>query len=237
MKKLSTLVLSSLLILVGGHAFGTGMGMAADTLKGQKRFVQHISQAVCTKLAEEEKKGPLSKLSPAEAQALFTDVLQSSMQDHIDEMSAIMTANNVSKPRKFGEIVGRDVVLLMVKECPISQPLLMSIGMAQLKNMPTVTAEEKPTLTIVATEICQRLDAENSKTPLADRSAADRQQVTENAMQGAMLKHLETLSNYYGFKSISNKAHMEVVGRKIAILIAEQCPSYLTQFSLDKATK
>lgn len=235
MKKLSTLVLSSLLILVGEHAFGTAM--AADTLKGQKRFVQRISQTVCTKLTEEEKKSPLSKLSPAEAQALFSDVLQSSMQDHIDEMSAIMTANNVSKPRKFGEVVGRDVVLLMVKECPISQPLIMSVGMAQLKNMPTVTAEEKPTLTIVATEICQRLDAENTKTPLADRSATERQQVMETAMQGAMLKHLETLSNYYGIKAISNKTHMEGVGRKIAILIADQCPAYLTQLGLDKATK
>jgi hypothetical protein len=236
MKKLSTLILSAfLLILMGGQAYGTAM--VADTLKGQKRFVQHVSQTVCIKLAEEDKKAPLSKLSPAEAQSLFTTVIESSMQDHIDEMSALMADNKVSKPRKFGEIVGRDVVLQMVKDCPISQPLLMSIGMAQLKNMPTIAAEEKPTLTIVATEICQRLDAENTKSSLAGRSVAERQQVVETAMQGAILKHLETLSNYYGIKTISNKAQMEIIGKKIAILMADQCPNYLTQFGLDQATK
>ncbi|WP_157530757.1 hypothetical protein [Hymenobacter norwichensis] len=236
MKKLSTLLLSSLLlVLAGGQVYGNAM--AADTLKGQKHFVQHVSQTVCTKLAEEDKKAPLNKLSSAEAQSLFTDVLQSSIQDHIDEMSAIMEANHVSKPRKFGEAVGRDVVLLLVKECPISQPLVMNIGMGQLKNMPAITAEEKPTLVIVATEICQRLDAENTKRPFTNRSATERQQAMETAMQGAMLKHLETLSNYYGIKAISNKTHMEGVGRKIALLLADQCPGYLTQLGLDETTK
>jgi len=235
MKKLSTLVLSSFLFLLGNYAYGTTV--AADTLKGQKHFVQQVSQTVCTKLAEEDKKQPLSKLSPADAQALLAEVLQSSMQEHIDEMSTLMSVNKVSKPRKLGEAVGREVVMQMVKDCPISQPLLMSVGMAQLKNLPGITPEEKPVLTTVATEICQRLEAENTKAPLADRSAAERKQVVEAAMQGSVLKHMEALSNYYGFKAISNRAHMEDVGRKIAILMSDQCPSYITQFGLDESTK
>ncbi|UOQ66473.1 hypothetical protein [Hymenobacter volaticus] len=235
MKKLYTIALFSLLFLLGGHAHG--ISITADTLRGQRQLVQHVSQTVCSKLADEDKKSPLSKLSPADAQSLFAEVLQSSIREHIDEMSALMTINKINNPRKFGEVVGREVVLLMVKDCPISQPLIMSIGMAQVKNLPTITAEEKPVLMIVSTEICQRLDTENAKNPIINRSIAERKEVMQTVMQGAVLKHIEALSNYYGFKAIGNKVHMEGVGRKIAMLMADQCPNYLTQMGFDAIAK
>lgn len=233
MKKPFTLLL--FLLLLGSHSYA--FSVAADTLKGQKRFVQHVSQTVCSKLNEEDKQHPISKLSTEASQALFERVLQASMEEHLDEMGAVMQANKVSRPRKFGEVVGRDVVLLLVQDCPVSQPLLASFGVAQLKNNLSVSPEEKPVLTLVSTEICQRMDAENSKTPLASRPAAERKQVMESTMQGAMLKHMEALSTHYGFKALSNKDQMEEVGRKIALLLVDQCPGYLLQLGVDEVLK
>ncbi|QNH62550.1 hypothetical protein [Hymenobacter sediminicola] len=234
MKTLSTLLLSALLLL-SGRIYATPT--AADTLKGQKLFIQHVSQSVCNKLNEEEKKKPLNKLSPEEGQALLTDVLQTSMQDHIDEMAAIMKANKVSKPRKFGEMVGREVVVVLLQNCPLSQQLFASVGVSAMKDKPTIAPEEKPVLMLVSAEICQRLDTENAKSAISSRPKTERKQVIENAMQGAMLKHLEALSNYYGLKQIQNNSHMETVGRKIGLLLADQCPNYLMQMGLDEVTE
>ncbi|MBD2714049.1 hypothetical protein KBK19_03265 [Microvirga sp. STR05] len=235
MKTLSTLLLSAFLLL-SGHVYAAAP-VAADTLKGQKLFIQHVSQSVCNKLNEEEKKKPLNKLSPEEGQALLEEALQSSMREHIDEMSAIMKANKVSKPRKFGEMVGREVVIVLLQECPLSQQLFASVGMSAMKGKPTIAPEEKPVLTLVSTEICQRLDTENAKSAISGRPKAERKQIIENAMQGSILKHLEALSNYYGLKQIQNTGHMETVGRKIALLLVDQCPNYLMQMGLDEVTE
>ena len=223
------------MLFFSGHVYAAAPA-AADTLKGQKLFIRHVSQSVCDKLNEEEKKKPLNKLSPEEGQALLTDVLETSMRDHIDEMSAIMKANKVSKPRKFGEMVGREVVVVLLQDCPLSQQLFASVGVSAMKDKPTIAPEEKPVLTLVSTEICQRLDTENAKSAISSRPKAERKQVIENAMQGSILKHLEALSNYYGLKQIQNTGHMETVGRKIALLLVDQCPNYLMQMGLDEVT-
>lgn len=236
MKKLYCSLLFSLLLSFGFEVRAASLVAPADTLPGQARLVKSLSATMCRKVEEEEKKSPLRNLTAEEGKNLFFKIMLASMSEHADQVSNLMTVNKISQPKKanaFGEEVGKEAVMRLMKDCPASQTLIMQVGLTEVKNKPTITPEEKPVLTIVADDICKRLDAEKAKPSFIELTTAARTEVQQQCMQGAMLKHLEELSNFYGLKTIQSATEMEKIGVKIALLMAEQCPGHLTQMGLD----
>ncbi|RPD49561.1 hypothetical protein DNI29_01810 [Hymenobacter sediminis] len=152
-------------------------------------------------------------------------------------MSALMTANKVSNPHKAGEALGATMILHLVENCPAGQQLMAGVIQSKFKSKLPITEAERPVLMLVTQDVCQRLDAENATRPISSRSQAERSSVITAAMQGSILKHMEPLANFYGLDKMKNNKLMEGVGQKIALLIFQQCPSYLLQLGIDEYMK
>lgn len=238
MKKRYTSLLLILLLSFKFEARATTLLAPPDSLPGQARLIKSLSAAMCSKAEEEEKKRPLRGLTPEEGKALFLQIMLASMSEHADQISSLMTANKISNPKKanaFGEVIGKEAVMRLAKECSASQPLIMQVGLAEVKDKPAITVEEKQALTPIADDICQRFDAEKAKPSFAQLTAQARSELMQQRMQGAVLKHLEELSDFYGLKTVQSASEMEKIGVKIAFLMAEQCPDHLTQMGLDSS--
>lgn len=234
MKRIILLLVSSLGL---GTAAQAAAPLAGDTLRGQRRFIQHVSATMCERLQNESQKRPLSSLSAVDFQSVLAATIESSIATHSEEMGTLMTANNVSNPRKAGELLGVDMILHLVGHCPAGQQLMVGVVQAQFGAKLSVTEAEKPVLLLIANDICQRLDVENATRPFSSRSQEERRTTMMTALQGGMLKHMEPLANLYGLDNIKNNKLMETVGQKIALLILQQCPTYMLQFGIDEYLK
>jgi hypothetical protein len=190
---------------------------------------------MCSKLEEEDKKHPLNTLTPEEGKSLFIQIVTATMSEHTDQLSSLMTTNKIGKGKAnaLGEVLGREATMRLMKTCPASQPLVMQLGLSELKNKPSITPEEKPVLTVLVDDICKRIDAEQAKASFSHLTPSARLELMQQCMQGAVLKHLEELSILYGMKTIQSSSEMEKIGVKIAFIMAEQCPSHLTKMGLD----
>jgi hypothetical protein len=202
---------------------------------GQARLVKSLSATMCSKIEEEEKKRPLNALTPEEGKSLFIQIVTATMSEHTDQLSSLMTTNKISKGKAhaLGEVLGREATMRLMKTCPASQPLVMQLGLSEIKNKPTITPEEKPVLTVLVDDICKRIDAEQAKASFSQLTPSARLELMQQCMQGAVLKHLEELSIFYGLKTIQSASEMEKIGVKIAFVMAEQCPGHLTKMGLD----
>ena len=233
MKRLFLLLLSCLACCATAQA---GAPLAGDTLRGQHQFIHQVSATMCERLAEEEKAKPLSSFSAAEAQQTLSRITESSIQAHTEELGELMTANNISLPRKVRERLGEDIVVQLLESCPAGQQLLMGIVQNQFGAKLAITAEEKPVLLVVSNDICQRLDADNASRPMASRTSQERTEVFAAAMQSGILKNMEPLANYYGLDNMKKNKFSTALGQKIALLISQQCPSYILRLGLDGMT-
>ncbi|GAB2458546.1 hypothetical protein GCM10011375_07900 [Hymenobacter qilianensis] len=234
MKKLYTSLLFILLLSFQFEARATKIKAIADTL-GQARLVKSLSATMCSKIEEEEKKRPLKTLTPEEGKTLFIQIVTATMSEHTDQLSSLMTTNKIGKGKMnaVGEVLGREATMRLMKTCPASQPLVMQLGLSEAKNKPTITPEEKPVLTVLVDDICNRLDTEQAKATFAQLTPSARLEIMQQCMQGAILKHLEELSIFYGIKTVQSSSEMEKIGVKIAFIMAEQCPNHLTKMGLD----
>lgn len=233
MKRIFLLLLSSLAYCATAQA---ATPLAADTLRGQHQFIQKVSATMCERLEEEGKAKPLNSFSAAEAQRTIALITESSIQAHTEELGELMTANNISLPRKVRERLGEDIVVHLLENCPAGQQLLMGIVQSQFGAKVAITAEERPVLLIVSNDICQRLDADNATRPMASRTSQERMEAFSAAMQSGMLRNMEPLANYYGLDNMKKNKVSTAMGQKIAVLISQQCPSYILRLGLDGMT-
>lgn len=234
MKRIILLLVSSLGL---GTAAQAAAPLAGDTLRGQHRFIQHVSATMCERLQAEAQKRPLTSLSEVDAQSILAATIEGSILAHADEMSTLMTVNKVNNPHKVGEGLGVTMILHLVESCPAGQQLMVGVIQSQFGAKLPITDAERPVLLLVTQNVCQRLDAENATHPMSSRSQEERRSVIMTAMQGSMLKNMEPLANLYGLDKMKNTKLMESVGQKIALLIFQQCPTYLLQLGIDEYMK
>lgn len=234
MKRIILLLVSSLGL---GTAAQAAAPLAGDTLRGQHRFIQHVSATMCERLQAEEQKRPLASLSAVDAHSILAATIESSILAHADEMSTLMAANKVSNAHKAGEALGVTMILRLVESCPAGQQLMVGVIQSQFGVKLPITEAERPVLQLVTQDVCQRLDAENATRAMSSRSQEERRTVIMTALQGGMLKNMEPLANLYGLDNMKNNKLMESVGQKIALLIVQQCPTYMLQLGIDEYMK
>ncbi|GAB2962576.1 hypothetical protein GCM10027048_33980 [Hymenobacter coalescens] len=208
---------------------------AGDTATGHTRAVRILSAALCAKIVQAGEQRPLADLSGAESKALLTQLMTETMGEHMEMLTPMFAERK--KNQAASEALGRDMVLRLARECSAAQGLVMRMGIAEVKDKPVVNDNEKAVLSLITTDICQRLEKKNAEHPLDKMTKAERESTFATAMQGAILAHMEDLANTYGLKSIQKQSEMERVGKKIGFMMAEQCSNYLLMLGLDSVSK
>jgi hypothetical protein len=229
MKQLYLLLIIGLLAATTGRA--SSLVAAGDTVPGHARAIRLLSSSLCTKLAQEEQRSPLAKLTTSQGKTLFTQLMVEAMGEHAEDLKPMF--EQLQKKRGASEALGRDVVLRLAQDCPMAAQFVVQLGLNEVKNQVTLTEKEKGVIGIVTTDICQRLDKKNAETPLDGLPKAERTNLITTAMQGAMLAHFEELGDVYGAKNMRKKSELEEIGKKIAFQMAQQCPSYLVMLGVD----
>jgi hypothetical protein len=228
-----------LLSFIRTVAAGPLPSAAPDTTTGHARLVRDMAAAVCTRLEEENKKKPLGTVTPEEGKTLLTSALLSSMGQFTDQLMPMMAEATKAggTSQSVGMELGRDVVLLLGKNCAVSQALIVRMGLDSYKDKPTISEKEKPLIQKMAASACQSLDKDNAAQPLAKMTAEQRAAAFAKALQGAFSTHEKSLKAFYGPKLDDQQAEMTNLGRKVAMLMSESCPSYVLQVGLDQAQK
>lgn len=230
MKHLYSLLLITLLSI--SPALATALA-PPDTVAGQTRVIRLLAADMCTRLTAEGEKRSLNDLSAEEAKELLTQTMLGSISANADELQPLLNKARGRRGKDLGENLGKEAMMLLMRQCPQGQALVMRLGISQAKIPAAQNAEEKALLDLVAQDICTRLDKATTDHPSAKNDAAERQGLFRDAMQGAMLAHLEDISKFYGFDKLQDRALMNSFGQKVAAQMGVTCPNYMVQMGLD----
>lgn len=224
-------LVAGLLAAPAAHA-----AMPADTVAGQARFTHRLSAGMCDRLAQESQKTDLSKLTGPESEALLKRVLLGAMGDNFTEFSGLMEKAPGSAAN-LGRAIGEQAVLEMVQRCPSAGPLVARVGGLHSGASLEITPAERPTLLAIAQAACRQLDAENAKQSFDKRTPAQRSDLLKQVLGSAFLKSSAELTAQYGDEVMADKAQGEEIGKKIALLMLEACPSYILQAGQDELAR
>lgn len=218
-------------------SFGTTLYAPGDTLRGQHKFVQLVTSDLCERLQAEQQRKPFRGIPDTDAQALLVSSMQGALLAHTEEMNILFADNKISGSRKAGELLGVEIMTMLMGQCSAGQQLMVETIRSGLGSKLVVTEAEKPVIQKVTRDICQRLSADNEQRPLATRTTAERKEAFSAAMQGGVLANMEPIASFYGFKELQNNKTMGLVGQKVVALMLDECPIYLIQFSVDEFLK
>jgi len=209
----------------------------ADTVPGQARFTHRMSAGMCDRLAQEGQKTDLSKLTGPESEALLKRVLLGAMGDSFTEFSVLMEKAPGGTAGDLGRAIGEQAVIEMVQRCPSAAPLVAKVGSMRTGTAIEVAPAERPTLLAIAQAACKQLDAENAKQPFDKLTPAQRGAVLQRVLGGAFLSSSNELTAQYGEGVMEDRAKGEEIGKKIALLMLEACPTYILQAGQDELAR
>ncbi|SNR52598.1 hypothetical protein [Hymenobacter mucosus] len=203
----------------------------ADSVAEQK-LVQAVSADMCRQLELESKKRSLDNLSQEEAQQLFVRLFTKTATDNKELMRKIIAMGPAAQT--YGQQLGRRVGIVMMQECPVSQPLFMRLGSAQVSKQQEVKPEEVAILKPIATAMCQDLQPRTAE--LKKMTLEQRTQELIQAFQRNLKPYAKEISQLYGADIFLDQKRMETIGTKISLQMASQCPEVILLFAdLNKA--
>jgi len=208
-----------------------------DTVAGQAHFTRLMSAGMCTRLAQESQKADLSKLTGAESEALLKRLMLGAMGDNFTEFSGLMEKVGKDQATTLGQAIGEQAVVDMVQHCPSAGPLIARIGSSHMQGNLEISATERSVLLPITQAACKRLDAENAKQPFAKLTPAQRGAQIEQALSGALLSNAQALTEQYGDEVMEDQAQGEEIGKKVALLMLEVCPSYIMEIGRDEIAR
>ncbi|GAB2773222.1 hypothetical protein GCM10027175_08700 [Hymenobacter latericoloratus] len=199
---------------------------AADTAQ-DRRLAQRVATQICEDLKLEDQKKSLQTLSSDQAKQLFVRLFTKvALGD--EEIIAQITAAGPNS-RAYGEQLGRKVGAVMLRDCPVSHPLLLRLGGEQLSKQQPISPEEAKVLKPVATAMCRDLQprvAELKKLPTEKRREALTQAFQKNLKASA-----QELTKYYGADVFLDAERMKSIGMKLSALMAPDCPEAVVLFT------
>ncbi|NML66993.1 hypothetical protein HHL22_17440 [Hymenobacter sp. RP-2-7] len=205
----------------------------ADTVAGQARFAKIMSAGMCAKLEQESQKTDLTKLPPAESEALFKKLMLTTMGDNFVEFSALLEKKGKGEAEALGRAIGEQAVFDLMQTCPKAAPLLAKLGSRHVPGGAEITPAEREILLPMTQDACQRLSAENAKQPLDQRTPAQRAAAVEQALQGVFMSHSDALTLQYGDEVLQDEAQAVEIGKKLGLLMLEVCPAYIALVGRD----
>jgi len=193
-----------------------------------------MSAGMCTRLAQESQKADLTKLTGAESEALLKRLMLGTMGDNFTEFSTLMEKMGAEKAGVLGRAIGEQAVLEMTQQCPGAGALIAKIGASKLGGSAEMSATERSVLLPITQVACQRLDAANAKQPFSKLTPAQRGTQIEQAMSGALLSNTQALTEQYGDEAMEDQAQGMEIGKKVALLMLEVCPTYIMEVGRDE---
>lgn len=209
----------------------------ADTVAGTGHFTHLVSVGMCARLAQESQKTDLTKLTGAESEALLKRLMLGAMGDNFGEFTALLQLVGKEKAESLGEAIGEQAVLEMVQRCPSSGPLMAKIGSSHLAGNLDMSDAERSVLLPIAQAACQRLDAENTKQPFDKLTPAQRGAQIERILGGTLLSSSQALQEQYGEDAMGSTEQGEEIGKKVALLMLEACPTYILAVGRDELAR
>ena len=203
----------------------------ADTVRGQARLTQQLSNSLCTRLVSESQRTTLLALTPTQGQVLLTRLLLGAVADNATAMTALLERAGPARSRPLKRALTADALLRLAEQCPLASTLLAHLNQQQASV--AVADDERPTLLPVARLACRCLDTAAVRQPFAQRSPAARAEVAGEAIRYAAQRNQEALLAQYGQALGSDNTLSQQVGEKVGLLMLEICPAYLLQLNRD----
>jgi len=223
-------------LLLPGRA-AQASALPLDTVAGQAHFTRLMSAGMCTRLAQESQKADLSKLTGAESEALLKRLMLGAMGDNFTEFNGLLEKAGKGQAATLGRAIGEQAVVDMAQHCPNAGPLIAKIGSSHMPGNLEMSATERSVLLPITQAACKRLDAENAKQPFAKLTPAQRSAQIEQALSGALLSNAQALAEQYGDEVMEDQAQGEEIGKKVALLMLEVCPSYIMEIGRDEIAR
>jgi|GEM_PF-6068504 len=228
-KLLFTLVL--LVSLSGAATVARAQAVLPDSV-AEKRMISSIGAAMCRELETENAKKPLANLSADESRKLFTRLIMTHAMAN-EELMGLFTSQP-ENAQKYGEAMGRKVTFWLVRECPVSQPLLMRVGMQEVAKKQPLTTQEQKFLAPIVSDVCRGLEAQQKKQDLKKLSAEQRNGLLQTTLKTVMKAHAKEIAAQYGTDIFLDEERMHAFGVKVGVQMANDCPGVLLLLSDQK---
>lgn len=205
----------------------------ADSLAEQK-LINLVSADICRQLEQENKKNSLSTISQEEAKQLFVRVFTRTATENKEIMQKFESMG--PEAGAYGEKLGRRVAFVLIKECPVSHPLMMRLGGEEVNKQQALKPEEIAVLKPIATAMCR--DMQPRVAELKKMTPEQRMQELTQAFQKNLKPHAKEISRLYGADVFLDTDRMKALGTKISLQMATQCPEVILLFAdMDKVVK
>lgn len=200
---------------------------APDTL-GDQKMIKALAADMCRQLEQENKKKPLGNLSQAEAQQLFARLFTQSVTADKKLMARVVDMG--SEARNYGEQIGRRVGMLLLQDCPVSQPLLLRLGEGQTPATPqAATPEETKLVNTLSTEFCSAITPRLKE--LKSLSSEKRLGMISGQLETSFKAHSKEIEQVYGPNAMSDMEKLRALGTKVGAQSAQQCPTIMAVFT------
>jgi hypothetical protein len=186
-----------------------------------------VSADLCQQLEQENKKNSLSTISQEDAKQLFVRIFTKTATSNKELMRKFESMG--PEAGAYGEKLGRKVALVLIKECPVSQPLMMRLGGAEVNKQQALKPEEIAVLKPIATAMCRDLQPRVAE--LKNMTLEQRMQELTQAFQKNLKPYAKDISQFYGADVFLDQEGMKALGTKISLQMATQCPEVLLLFT------
>ncbi|MDU0369787.1 hypothetical protein ACFPAF_05225 [Hymenobacter endophyticus] len=199
---------------------------SADSV-AEKQLVQRVANQVCAELIKEDKKKSVATLSQAETKQLFVRLF-TRVASTDDELIAKITEMGPAAST-YGEQLGRQVGVVMLKDCPASRPMFMRLGGAELSERQPLAAAEIKVLKPIASAMCR--DLQPRIAALQKLSPEERMKALTQAFEKNLKTSAKEISQQYGAEIFLDGERMKELGTKISLQMATECPDVLLLFA------
>lgn len=169
------------------------------------------------------------------------------MQRDSVRLKAMMqdAADQGRQPDQVGQVLGRDAMIELAKNCPAAVPL--ALGLVQTEQGQRAMASQAPklppgelkVLQPLAAAMCAELDASNAKKPFRSLTPTGRQQVFMTTLQKVFRLHTVALQRYYGNTQLNKQLSTGELDGKIGAVMSLQhnCGQYLLLIGADQQAR
>jgi phosphotransferase system HPr-like phosphotransfer protein len=211
----------------------SGQAKASASASSTEQLESRLAAEICQDFDKLNATKPFDQLNKDEATSTIQQSMMQVMMKHPQEMEQLMKASGPDASVVMREI-GQRVGSKLATSCPVAMVLFTRLSGSAVSvkaaNL-TISAEERPLLTILANEVCTDLSAQDAAKPLADQSKEARTAAMQQALQKSMKTHAREISERYGPEIFMDRERIFSLSAKVGSLMTVSCPKQLVTAS------